>query len=50
VTLVVVFAVSAFVIGFDALMSSLRKFHSVTIAFFWWRNCGRMARVLKRAS
>ena len=35
VTLVVVFAVSAFVIGFDALMSSLRKFDSITIGFFF---------------
>ena len=34
VTLVAVFAVSAFVIGFDALMSSLRKFDSATIGFF----------------
>jgi len=34
VTLVAVFAVSAFVIGFDALMSSLRKFDFVTIGFF----------------
>src|SRR5262249_42315490 len=35
VTLVVVFAVSAFVIGFDALTSSLHKFDAATIGIFF---------------
>ena len=35
VTLVVVFALSAFVIGFDALIGSLRRFDSATIGIFF---------------
>jgi uncharacterized protein (TIRG00374 family) len=35
VTLVVVFAVSAFVIGFDALIGSLRKFDPATLGIFF---------------